>query len=404
MMQLMADPSRTEALSRWRQCLDQDGWLVSCRQEECKIIDAMGRVIAEPVFASRSVPHYVGAAMDGFAVRALDTTDLLPGEGRHLPVLQPGSPWRPQTAVVVDTGDALPDGTDSVIMKEHVVFDAERIEFRSSVSPGQHVRKVGEDILQGQLVLPAERVVSPADIAACLSVGADWVRVYARLRVCVIPTGSEIVDSAEDLPAGSIRDINSYMLAALFDGWGAISRRHPVVADDREGLQQAIARVLPENDMVVINAGTSSGTEDFTATVLAGLGRVCCHGVAIRPGRPVILAVVQGKPVVGLPGYPVSCMLTAELFTQELIYQYQRKSIPPKQTVQAKLGKAVESRLGVEEFLRVSLDYGLPLPQAMPLARGASLISTLTQAQGLLRIGPDTDKLSAGEIVAIELF
>lgn len=404
MKQLMADPSRAEALSRWRQCLDQDGWLVSCRQEECKIIDAMGRVIAEPVFASRSVPHYVGAAMDGFAVRALDTTDLLPGEGRHLPVLQPGSPWRPQTAVVVDTGDALPDGTDSVIMKEHVVFDAERIEFRSSVSPGQHVRKVGEDILQGQLVLPAERVVSPADIAACLAVGADWVRVYARPRVCVIPTGSEIVDSAEDLPAGSIRDINSYMLVALFDGWGAISRRHPVVADDREGLQQAIARVLPENDMVVINAGTSSGTEDFTATVLAGLGRVCCHGVAIRPGRPVILAVVQGKPVVGLPGYPVSCMLTAELFTQELMYQYQRKSIPPKQTVQAKLGKAVESRLGVEEFLRVSLDYGLPLPQAMPLARGASLISTLTQAQGLLRIGPDTDKLSAGEIVAIELF
>lgn len=404
MKQLMVDPSRTEALSRWRQCLNQAGWLMSCRQEECKIIDAMGRVIAEPVFASRSVPHYVGAAMDGFAVRALDTTDLLPGEGPHLPVLPPGSPWRPQTAVVVDTGDALPDGTDSVIMKEHVVCDAEQIEIRSAVSPGQHVRKVGEDILQGQLVLPAERVVSPADIAACLAVGADRVRVYARPRVCVIPTGSEIVDSAEDLPAGSIRDINSYMLAALFDGWGAISRRHPVVADDREGLQQAISRVVPENDMVVINAGTSSGTEDFTATVLAGLGRVCCHGVAIRPGRPVILAVVQGKPVVGLPGYPVSCMLTAELFTQELLYHYQHRSIPQKRIVQAVLGKAVESRLGVEEFVRVSLAPESPFPLAMPLARGASLISTLTQAHGLLRIGPDTDKLNSGEIVAIELF
>ena len=404
MKQLMADPSRNEALSQWRQCLEQEGWMTSCRQEECKIFDAVGRVIAEPVFASRSVPHYVGAAMDGFAVRAHDTSGLLPGEGRSLPVLPPGSSWRPQTAVVVDTGDALPDGTDSVIMKEHVVFDAQRIEFRSSVSPGQHVRKVGEDMLQGQLVLPAERVVSPADLAACLAVGADCVRVFARPRVCVIPTGSEIVDSADELPPGSIRDINSYMLAALFDSWGAFTKRHSVVADDREGLRQAISKVLPENDMVVINAGTSSGTEDFTATVLAGLGRVCCHGVAIRPGRPVILAVVQGKPVVGLPGYPVSCMLTAELFTKELIYQYQRKSIPPKQTVQAKLGKAVESRLGVEEFLRVSLDRGLPLPQAMPLARGASLISTLTQAQGLLRIGPDTDKLSAGEIVAIELF
>ena len=404
MKEAMADPSRIEALTRWRQCLDQAGWLDSCRQEDCQIIDALGRVIAEPVFASRSVPHYVGAAMDGFAVRAHDTSGLLPGAGRSLPVLPPGSPWRPQTAVIVDTGDALPDGTDSVIMKEHVVFDAQQIEFRSSVSPGQHVRKVGEDMLQGQLVLPAERVVSPADIAACLAVAADQVRVFARPKVCVIPTGSEIVDSADELPPGSIRDINSYMLAALFGNWGAVVRRHPVVADDREGLRQAIAKVLPKNDLVVINAGTSGGTEDFTATVLAGLGRVCCHGVAIRPGRPVILAVVQGKPVVGLPGYPVSCMLTAELFTQELLHEFQRKPLPRRQTVQARLSRAVESRLGAEEFLRVNLEAGSPHPMATPLARGASLISTLTRAQGLLRIGPDTDSLSAGEIVAIELF
>ena len=181
-------------------------------------------------------------------------------------------------------------------------------------------------------------------------------------------------------------------------------RRHPVVADDREGLRQAIAKVLPKNDLVVINAGTSGGTEDFTATVLAGLGRVCCHGVAIRPGRPVILAVVQGKPVLGLPGYPVSCMLTAELFTQELLHEFQRKPLPRRQTVQARLSRAVESRLGAEEFLRVNLEAGSPHPMATPLARGASLISTLTRAQGLLRIGPDTDSLSAGEIVAIELF
>ncbi len=404
MKQMMADPSRTEALTRWRQCLEQERWLASCRQEDCRIIDALGRVIAEPVFASRSAPHYVGAAMDGFAVRAVDTAELLPEEVRRLPVLPPGSPWRPQTAVIVDTGDALPDGADSVIMKEHVVLEAQQIEIRSEVSPGQHVRKVGEDMLQGQLVLSAGRVVGPADIAACLAVGADRVRVFSRPRVCVIPTGSEIVDSADELPPGSIRDINSYMLAALFGGWGAVASRHPVVADDREGLRQAISNVLPENDLVVINAGTSSGTEDFTATVLAGLGRVCCHGVAIRPGRPLILAVVQGKPVVGLPGYPVSCMLTAELFTQELLYDFQRKSLPKKQTVQAQLSRAVESRFGVEEFLRVSLTPGSSLPLARPLARGASLISTLTGAHGLLRIGPDNDMLSSGEIVAIELF
>lgn len=400
----LGDLSRVEALARWRQCLDQAGWLDSCPQEECEAIHALGRVVVEPVIAARSVPHYAGAAMDGFAVRAIDTTGLLPGQLRRLQVLPPGSLWRPQTAVVVDTGDAMPEGTDAVIMKEHVVFAAQQIEITTIVSPGQHVRKIGEDMLRGQQVLPGGRVVSPADIAACLAVGVDRVRLFARPRVCVIPTGTEIVDSADELPPGSIRDINSYMLAAMFESWGAVARRHPVVADDREGLRQAIAGAIEESDLVVINAGTSGGTEDFTATVLAGLGRICCHGVAIRPGRPVILAVVQGKPVVGLPGYPVSCMLTAELFTQALLYEYQHKPPIRRQTVQAVLSRPVESRKGVEEFLRVSLDAGSPHPLAVPLARGASLISSLTQAQGLLRIGPETDKLNSGEIVAIELF
>lgn len=404
MKDTLTDVGRCDALANWRLALVQAGWLESCLHEESEIVHALGRVIAEPIFAARSVPHYVGAAMDGYAVQAADTAGLMPGQVRHLTVLSTGSLWQPHTAIIVDTGDALPDGTDSVIMKEHVVCDAQQIEVPLAVALGQHVRKIGEDMLQGQMVLPAGRVVSPADMAACLAVGADRVNVLARPRVCVIPTGSEIVDSAENLPPGSIRDINSYMLAALFGSWGAAVRRNPVVADEREGLRQAIVGALQESDLVVINAGTSGGTEDFTAEVLAGLGRVCCHGVAIRPGRPVILAVVQGKPVIGLPGYPVSCMLTAELFTQELLHEFQHKPLPRQKTVKAKLSRQVDSRFGVEEFLRVALEAGSPHPMVVPLARGASLISTLTQAHGLLRIGPETDKLNAGEIVAIELF
>ena len=400
----LADPGRIEALAQWRLCLSQAGWLGSCRTEDVDIVSAPGRVIAETVFAVRSVPHYAGAAMDGFAVLAADTAGLLPKQALRLPVLPPGSVWRPQTAVIVDTGDALPTGTDSVIMKEHVVFAAQQIEISVAAMPGQHVRKVGEDMLQGEIVLQPGRIVGPADIAACLAVGADRVKVMARPRVCVIPTGSEIVDSAGELPAGSIRDINSYMLAALFDSWGATVRRHPVVADERDRLRQVIAEAAAEYDLVVINAGTSGGTEDFTATILAELGQICCHGVAIRPGRPVILAVVNGKPVVGLPGYPVSCMLTAELFTQELLHEYQNKPLPKRQIVRARLRNPIESRRGVEEFLRVILAAGSPDPEAIPLARGASLISTLTQAHGLLRIGPETDKLSGGEIVTIDLF
>lgn len=384
--------------------LARSGWLETCPVIEIDIVSAIGRVTAADVFAARSVPHYDGAAMDGFAVRAVDTLLAAPLHTLSLPVLPPGSALQPATAVLVDTGDALPAGADSVIMKEHVVCKGQQIEIQSVAVQGQHVRRVGEDMRQGDKVIPAGRSIGPADIAACLAVGADRIKVMAQPKVCVIPTGTEIVDSADELPPGTIRDINSYMLSALFSSWGAQVRRHAVLSDDQSQLRQAVGAAVAESDLVVINAGTSGGTEDFTASVLAGLGQVSCHGVAIRPGRPVILAVVDGKPVVGLPGYPVSCMLTAELFTQELLFEYQKKVLPKRQAVQARLAQQVVSRPGVEEFLRVILTAGEKNPVAMPLARGASLISTLTQAQGLLRIDPEIDKLNAGEMVTIELF
>jgi putative molybdopterin biosynthesis protein len=398
------DPGRLQALAHWRSLLARSGWFHTCPIVEIDVVDAVGRVTAEEVFAVRSVPHYDGSAMDGFAVRAVDTMLATPDKAVKLKVLPPGSVLQRATAVVVDTGDALPPGADSVIMKEHVANKGQEIEISTVAVCGQHVRRVGEDMVRGDKVIPAGRSIGPVDVAACLAVGADRIKVRARPKVCVIPTGTEIVDSAEELAPGAIRDINSYMLAALFSNWGAQVRRHVVLSDDQAQLRQAIAAAVVENDLVVINAGTSGGTEDFTATVLAGLGQVCCHGVAIRPGRPVILAVVDGKPVVGLPGYPVSCLLTAELFTQELLYEYQKKILPKRQTVKARLAQQVVSRPGVEEFLRVSLTGGGINPVAVPLARGASLISTLTQAQGLLRIEPETDKLNAGEMVVIELF
>ncbi len=398
------DPGRLQALAYWRSMLARSGWLETCPVIEIDVVSAFGRVTAEDVFAARSVPHYDGSAMDGFAVRAVDTLLAAPLQTVILPVLPTGSALQPATAVLVDTGDALPVGADSVIMKEHIVCKGQQIEISSVAVCGQHVRRVGEDMMRGDKVIPVGRCIGPAEIAACLAVGADRIKVMAQPKVCVIPTGTEIVDSADELPPGAIRDINSHMLSALFSSWGAQVRRHAVLSDDQSLLRQAVAVAVAENDLVVINAGTSGGTEDFTATVLANMGQVCCHGVAIRPGRPVILAVVDGKPVVGLPGYPVSCMLTAELFTQELLHEYQKKILPKRQTVQARLAQQVLSRLGVEEFLRVMLTTGETNPVAMPLARGASLISTLTQAQGLLRIDPEIDKLNAGELVEIELF
>ena len=404
MTSFTTDPGRLQALAHWRSVIASSGWFDTCPIVEIDVVAAVGRVTAEDVFAARSVPHYDGAAMDGFAVRAVDTLLAKPLTPVTLKVLPPGSLLQPATAVVVDTGDALPAGADSVIMKEHVAQKGQEFEISAVAVCGQHVRRIGEDMMRGEKVIPAGRIIGPVEVAACLAVGADRIKVMAQPRVCVIPTGTEIIDSPDELPSGAIRDINSYMLSALFSNWGAQVRRHAVLSDDQAKLQQAVAAAVAENDLVVINAGTSGGTEDFTATVLAGLGQVCCHGVAIRPGRPVILAVVEGKPVVGLPGYPVSCLLTAELFTQELLYEYQKKILPKRQTVKARLAQQVVSRLGVEEFLRVILTAGETNPVAVPLARGASLISTLTQAQGLLRIDPETDKLNAGEMVSIELF
>jgi putative molybdopterin biosynthesis protein len=305
---------------------------------------------------------------------------------------------------MVDTGDTLPPGADSVIMKELVTVKDGCIELYSPVLQGYHVRSIGEDIMAGETVLPAGRIIGPADIAAALAAGADSVQVMSRPRITVIPTGDEIIDSPEALSPGSIRDINSYMLSALLSCWDAQVRRHRVVPDEPQLLQEAIKRSLAVSDLVVTIAGTSSGTEDFTADVFEKLGRVYCHGVAIRPGRPVLLAAVGGKPVIGLPGYPVSCMLTAELFLRDLLYEYQRKNPPERRTRQAKLAHEVQSRPDVEEFVRVKLTPGVPLDTASVLPRGASLISTLTQADGWLRIAAKRTVVEAGSIIEVELF
>jgi putative molybdopterin biosynthesis protein len=398
------DLSRQEAYDRWYAALQETGWLTSCPMQEIQIAAALGRIITHPVMARRSVPHYAGSAMDGFAVRAADTSQAALQHPILLTVVPVGAECREGQAVPVDTGDVLPAGADSVIMREHATLKADRLEIGAPARAGQHVRQIGEDIETGTILLPAGTLVGPAEIAAAMAAGADRVNVMARPRITVIPTGDEIVDSADELPAGRIRDINSYMLAALFEGWGCEARRHSVIPDDKFQLSQAVATAVAASDLVVMNAGTSGGAGDFTRSVLDSLGQVVCHGVAIRPGRPVLLALVDGKPVIGLPGYPVSCLLTATLFLKELLHEYQRRPLPPRQVVRARLATVVHSRTGAENYYRVLLEEGAPLPVARVLPKGASLISTLTQAHGLLRIAADCSELDADTVVEVELF
>ena len=398
------DLPRQQAYESWHTALGQAGWLTSCPTEEIPIASAIGRIIAQPVVARRSVPHYAGSAMDGFAVHVDDTRQAASQHPALLTVVPVGVECREGQAVPVDTGDVLPAGADSVIMLEQAMVKDGRLEIEAPARAGQHVRQIGEDIEKDAVLLPAGTSVGPAEIAAAMAAGADWAVVMARPRITVIPTGDEIVDSADELPAGRIRDINSYMLAALLEGWGASVRRHPVVPDDLVRLRQVVGAAIAASDLVVMNAGTSGGAGDFTRVVLDSLGEVVCHGVAIRPGRPVLLALVDGKPVIGLPGYPVSCLLTATLFLKELLHEYQRRPLPHRQVVRARLATGVHSRTGAENYFRVLLEEGKPLPVARVLPKGASLISTLTQAHGWLRIAADCGELDADAVVEVELF
>lgn len=397
-------PGRLEAIRLWRQALLADNWLETCPVVEMDVTESRGRVTAEAVYASRSVPHYVASAMDGFAVYSEDTVPAKDGGWPKLKVLPSGQVLIPGAAVVVDTGDPLPAGADCVIMNEKVVRTGQQIELAKEARSGQHVRQIGEDIMWSALLLKAGRVMTPVDIAACLAAGNDRIKVMGKPKVSVIPTGDEIVDTAEELPAGKIRDINSHMLSALFDSWGANVQRSPVIPDVPERLRSAVSDAVTVSDLVVINAGTSGGTDDCSKSALASLGQVCCHGVAIRPGRPVILAVVAGKPVIGLPGYPVSCLLAAELFLQDLLHEYQRKVPPQRRTIKGCISRDIHSLAGSEEFLRVLVKQDETTATIIPLAKGASLISTLTQADGLLRIKPEQELLKAGDWVEVELF
>lgn len=395
--------SRAEALKQWKQALLECRWLDSCPTEEQAITASRGRITAEAVHAARSVPHYVAAAMDGYAVHSADTQQAGSKGEILLKVFPAGQLLMPGTAVVVDTGDALPAGADCVVMNEQADRREGQIQISKPIEAGKNVRRIGEDIMRGDLVLPAGRLIGPAEIAACLAAGADRILVMARPKVSVIPTGTEIIDTAAELPPGKIRDLNSHMLEALLESWGATVYRGEVVSDDQDRLWQAINAALPISDMVIVNAGTSDGTEDFSASVIDEIGTIYCRSVAIRPGRPVILGVANNKPLVGLPGYPVSCMLTAELFLQELLHEYQHRPFLPRTTAKARMSRSVESMLGIEEYLRVSLKPEEAHLLAIPMPRGASLISSLTRADGLLVIGPEVTEIKAGDWVEVEL-
>ncbi len=386
-----------EAQERFWRALERGGPLQPVEGEEVAVMDALGRVTAEPVFALTSVPHYHAAAMDGIAVRAEETL----GASETSPLrLKVGA-----QATWLDTGDAMPAGTDAVIMAENVqeLGDGE-VEILQPVAPWQHVRPMGEDLVATELVLPENHVLSAVDLGAVLASGHTHVRVRRKPRVAVLPTGTELVEPGTPLKPGDIVDFNSAVLVNQVREWGGEASRIGPTPDDRSLIRDRVAAALDNHDVVVVNAGSSAGSEDFTSSIVAELGELLVHGAAIRPGHPIILGISKGgKPLVGIPGYPVSAILTSELFVRPVVYRLQGLAAPERPKMTATFTRKLLSPMGEDEYVRVKLGQVGERVMAAPLSRGAGVIMSMVRADGIVRIPRFSEGVHAGADVEVEL-
>jgi putative molybdopterin biosynthesis protein len=378
--------------------------------ESIAVEESLSRITAEPIFARLSAPHYHGAAMDGIAVQAEDTfgaSEANPLALELVPEGRAGTPaplGRTRTFAYVDTGQPLPPWANAVIMIENVYPAGQgKVTIQQAAAPWQHVRLVGEDIVATEPLLPRGHRIRPYDIGALLAAGHLTVPVSPRPRVAILPTGSELIEPGEAARPGAIIEFNSRVVAACVTEWGGEPHRLPRVGDDLERIKAAVQAAVGDHDIVTVIAGSSAGEHDFTATALSQLGTVLVHGIDIMPGKPAICAIVGGTPVLGLPGYPVSAVIVCQQVLRPLIAKFLGHAAEPAETVRALVPRKVPSRLGLEEFMRVTLGQVGDRIVANPLGRGAGVISTLVKADGFLRIPALSEGINAGEEVSVEL-
>ncbi len=339
--------------------------------------------------------------MDGFAVQA----DATFGAGPHNPLQLRLF----EHAYPVNTGRPIPAHTNAVIMIENVNFlDDEIFEIESAVTPWKNVRRVGEDFVASEMVLPGRHTISAYELGALIAAGAHEVSVVRKPHISLIPTGSELAP-ADKLDAaaakqGLVPEYNTVILAGIIEQLGGVADRRPIVPDDYDALKAALLdAVRSDSDMVVINAGSSAGSEDYTAALIRDLGEVLVHGVAMMPGKPTILGIVENKPVIGNPGYPVSAVISFEVFAKPIIETMLRLPESARPTLEAVSARKIPSKLGQEEFFRVKLGNVAGRVIAAPLPRGAGSITTLTKADGILRIPAASEGIDQGSHVRVEL-
>ena len=369
--------------------------------------EAMGRVVAEDMVAPGDLPFFPRSTMDGYAVRAEDTygaSEGLPAYLRVVGEVRMGSPADivvgPGEAVLIHTGGMLPGNADAVVMVENTrEVDSSTIEVVRPAARGENVLQVGEEVRKGDLLLPAGSIVRAQEIGGLLSQGITEITVLQRVKVGLISTGDELVPPEEVPQPGQVRNTNAYTLAALAFKAGAIPLRLGIMRDDREALVQAARDGLRQADIVVISAGSSASARDMTADVIRSLGEpgVLVHGVALRPGKPTILGVVNGKPIFGLPGNPSSAMVTFELFVTPCIYRLSGCRQPLRRFVKARLTRNIASAAGREDYVPVKLHEQDGEMLAEPVFGKSNLLSNMMRADGMAQVPLDRNGLAEGE-------
>ncbi len=377
--------------------------------------DALDRVLAEDISAPADLPTFRRSTMDGFAVRAADTFGATEGLPSYFEIVDevlmgraPGRGVMTGECVRIATGGMLPDDADAVIMVEQTQqVGPTTVEALRAVAPGENVVQVGEDVRVGDPILPSGHVLRPQDLGGLFALGITSVRVARQLRVGIVSGGDELVDPAMSPGPGQIRDINSDTLAALIRRDGHIPCLVGVFPDEFGALQSAAQKALSENDVLILSAGSSVSTRDMTSRVVADLGQpgVLVHGVSLKPGKPTILGVCSEKPVFGLPGNPVSCMVTYDLFVSPTLRRLSGATAPPRKTVTARLVRNIASATGREDYIQVRLERGADgTCDAAPVFGKSNLIFTLIRADGMLKVPLDAGGLTAGTLVDVVLF
>lgn len=371
-------------------------YLESAVPEKLPVLSSLGRISAEPVFARVSSPNFNASAMDGIAVKAKATFGA--SEANPMRLL------KGRDFIYVDTGDPITDPYDAVIMIEDVVeIDSETVEIIKSAAPWQDIRPIGEDIVANEMIIPVNHEIRPVDIAAMLSGGITELMAVKRPRVAIIPTGTEIIEPDEPLVLGKIIESNSRMFEGMVREYGGEPVRLKPVPDDYRLLKETLAKAVEENDMVIINAGSSAGSEDFTVKLIGELGQVLVHGIATKPGKPAILGIIGNKPVLGIPGYPVSAYFVFETFAKPLIRRYLRQGITTRPKTEAVLSRRLISSLKHTEYVRIKLGMVEEKLIATPLSRGAGATMSLVRADGIITIPKNSEGVEAGEKIQVEL-